>query len=500
MRQFIPVLLTFLISVVLPSQGEAQSVNLTAHVSRNTLTATSTAVDVQQPSCIFSLYGAPTRSDLSTRTDETMLTAIQASSQALFTIPELPSLRRKGEKRRRPLFLRVYASCGSENIASPTIRVNVPTLKRGKKPIRWLSTVRTQVLQSSLSLTRVFEQVEFDNPLFLTHAGDSSDRIFIVEQGGRIIVFPRSNPAAASTFLDISSLVSNGSEQGLLGLAFSPSFNTNGFFFVYYTNAQGNSVISRFTVSQSNPSLADAASEQIVLTFTQPFSNHNGGCLQFGPDGYLYIASGDGGSAGDPEGNAQKTTNLLGKLLRIDVSSLPYTVPVDNPFASGGGAPEIYALGLRNPWRFSFDEQTNRLWLGDVGQNELEEIDLIVAGGNYGWNVREGTQCFPSGNSCSTTGYIEPVTTYSREIGQSVTGGYVYRGTEVPDLLGVYIYGDFGSGRVFGLTHDTRTTVYSLFDLDAGISSFGLDQQGELYLLSYFSGQIFKMATKAVYF
>ena len=324
--------------------------------------------------------------------------------------------------------------------------------------------------------------------------------MLVTEQDGRIWAFDPASGAvpAATEVLDISDRVSSRrSEEGLLGLALYP--NDAGRMYVYYSAADPRrSVVSRFAMSPDG-SGADPDSELVVLEVEQPFANHNGGQIAFGPDGYLYVGLGDGGSAGDPLGSGQDTSSLLGAILRIDVSqsapASPYVIPPDNPFVAGGGRGEIWAYGLRNPWRFSFDRDTGELWAGDVGQNRWEEIDLIERGGNYGWNVLEGNHCFGA-RDCDPAGTVPPVWEYSLD-GQpcSVIGGYVYRGSAIPWLRGVYVYGDFCSGEVFGLRYaDGRVVEHGqLADTGLRIMSFGEDNDGELYLLSQKSG-IYRLA------
>lgn len=352
--------------------------------------------------------------------------------------------------------------------------------------------------QAQFQVEVAFPNLTFTRPVDLQHPGDGTNRLFVLEQPGYIRVF-ENNPSvtSAGVFLDITDRVnSSGNEEGLLGLAFHPDFETNGYFYVNYTaNPPRRTVISRFKVSASDPNVADKSSEKIILTFSQPFSNHNGGQITFGPDGYLYIGTGDGGSGGDPQRNGQNTKTLLGKLLRIDVNKTAggkeYAIPSDNPFVgnTAGQMEEIYAWGLRNPWRFSFDPETNMLWTGDVGQNKLEEIDIIEKGKNYGWNVMEGTQCYSPSTGCDTTGLVKPVWEYGRSLGVSVTGGFVYRGKNVPELVGEYIYADFGSGRIWGIRMNGSTPVNR--DLVASgmqISSFGVDRNNELYICTFSSG------------
>jgi glucose/arabinose dehydrogenase len=330
----------------------------------------------------------------------------------------------------------------------------------------------------------------FDRPLDLQHAGDG--RLFIVEQAGRIWAVAdgqRLDPP----FLDIHSQVgSDGNEQGLLGLAFHPRFAENGQFYVDYTNHGGDSVIARFSVSPES-GRADHASETQLLTIGQPYANHNGGGLAFGPDGYLYIGTGDGGSGGDPLGNGQSLNTLLGKVLRIDVDGAePYAIPTDNPFAhSTEDLQEIWAYGLRNPWRFAFDPASGDLFIGDVGQGDWEEINFqpstSLGGENYGWNVREGLHPF-SGDAAP--GMIDPVAEYGHDQGCSVTGGVVVRDPSLPEWNGVYLYGDYCSGRVWGLLPGDASTwrTLLLFDTDFNITAFGQDAAGGVYLVDQRGG------------
>jgi len=351
-------------------------------------------------------------------------------------------------------------------------------------------------------IENAFPNLSFTRPVDLQHAGDGSDRLFVVEQDGRILVFDN-DPAVSGTdlFLDIRPRVDDrGNEEGLLGLAFHPDYAENGYFYVNYTASNPErTVISRFEVSQSNPDAADVGSETVLLEFSQPFSNHNGGQVAFGPDGFLYIATGDGGSGGDPQNNAQNRSNLLGKILRIDVDNPQggnaYGIPEDNPFDgnSEGYAEEIYAYGLRNPWRFSFDAETGRLWAADVGQNRFEEVDIIENGKNYGWRIMEGFSCFNPPSGCDQTGLTLPVIEYSHDLGSSITGGYVYRGSSVPALQGQYIYADFVSGRIWGLTYNGPNDVENelLLNSKQNIASFGTDADEELYICT-FGGSIFR--------
>ena len=347
-------------------------------------------------------------------------------------------------------------------------------------------------------------------PVDIQNADDGSGRLFVVEKRGRILIF-QNDRLLPEPFLDIQNEVgSQHTEQGLLGMAFHPNYPENGLFFVNYTDVDGNTVIAHFRVSTDDPNRADLASEVDLLHVQQPYANHNGGGLAFGPDGYLYIGLGDGGSEGDPAGNAENPNILLGKLLRIDVDhGDPYTIPPDNQFASGGGKPEIWAYGLRNPWRFSFDSLPGNLYIGDVGQDTWEEIDFVRAGDgsflNFGWNILEGDSPYASGSSGDLGGSNHPVMVYPHEpglsgipeniYGCSVTGGYVYRGSELPEWQGVYLFGDFCNGKVFGLIpvdeQHWKWTV--LFETGAQISTFGVDEAGEIYLADYRSGTVLRL-------
>ena len=336
---------------------------------------------------------------------------------------------------------------------------------------------------------------EFSKPIFLTISPDQPHRLFVVEQDGRILII-QGKTVRSTPFLDISEKLSTGGERGLLGLAFHPNFAENGRLFVNYTRREDQAtVLAEYRVS-SNPNKADQT-ETIILVIPQPYGNHNGGMIAFGPDHYLYIGMGDGGSGGDPKNYAQNHNELLGKFLRIDVDQQrPYDIPPDNPFVQRISRPEIFALGLRNPWRFSFDRETGDLWAGDVGQNEWEEIDVIKKGNNYGWRLMEGTHCFNPETHCrATANLVDPVTEYAHSSGRcSVTGGYVYRGTKIPALLGTYVFGDFCSGEIWGY-REGHTQRLRATDLQ--ISSFGEDGEGELYVLGY-GGEIFRIMPKAV--
>ncbi|HVG25921.1 MAG TPA: PQQ-dependent sugar dehydrogenase [Thermoanaerobaculia bacterium] len=342
-----------------------------------------------------------------------------------------------------------------------------------------------------------FEQIasNLDSPVSITHAGDS--RLFITLQGGRVVIWDGTR-VLPSPFLDISPLVSTGGERGLLSIAFHPGYKQNGLFYANYTNVQGDTVVARYRVS-SDPNRADPASARQILFVDQPYPNHNGGQLQFGPDGYLYIGMGDGGSGGDPEDRAQNRTELLGKMLRIEVNADGYTIPRSNPFVNGGGRSEIWSYGLRNPWRFTFDRATGDLWIADVGQGQWEEVNRqpasSIGGENWGWDVLEGTHCFGAAN-CTRTGSVPPVIEYDHSSGAcSVTGGYVYRGGRAPRLDGMYIYGDYCNGKIWGARPDPATGAYvprQLADTELRISSFGEDLNGEIYVADH-RGAIYRI-------
>jgi len=355
----------------------------------------------------------------------------------------------------------------------------------------------------TLRLEPVLAAQRFQSPTNLVQA--ESGRVWITEQAGRIWTFDRlslDEPAVVAS-LDITDRVSaRRTEEGLLGLALDPNRPLH--LYVYYSATDPRrSVVSRFTIT-ADESTVDQASELVILEIEQPYANHNGGQIAFGPDGYLYIGLGDGGAAGDPQGNGQDTSTLLGSILRINVSQAgpenPYAIPPDNPFAADSpetdGRGEIWAYGLRNPWRFSFDRETGALWAGDVGQNRWEEIDLIERGGNYGWNVLEGNHCFRPSDNCQRDGMAPPVWEYPLD-GEpcSVIGGYIYRGSAIPWLKGAYVYGDYCSGQVFGLRHSDSKSIGHRQLADAGvrIMSFAQDNNGELYLLSQKSG-IFRLS------
>ena len=350
----------------------------------------------------------------------------------------------------------------------------------------------------------------FDRPLFVTHAGDGSGRLFVVEQTGRIRIVQDGN-TLPEPFLNASDVAdwlftfdenTNWSENGLLGLAFHPNYAENGYFFIYYTDREGDSALVRYQVSEVDPNRADPDSGQIILTVDQPHRNHNGGMLAFDPDGYLYLGLGDGGFAGDPCDHGQRRDELLGSILRLDVGVsdvADYSVPPDNPYVGNDLAkPEIWAYGLRNPWRFSFDRVTGDLYIGDVGQSRWEEINYQPAnsagGENYGWKAYESLTQYDEKTELALDETALPAFVYSHNEGISITAGYVYRGDGIADLYGVFLFGDFGSGRIWTIyrREDGGWQVNEYMDTEHFISSFGEDEAGELYLVDYFTGSVWQ--------
>jgi glucose/arabinose dehydrogenase len=381
------------------------------------------------------------------------------------------------------LFTGIVLSLGAAVSASGCSSTSEPTLSTG-------TGARLQQVASGLS-----------SPLYLTAPPGDVSRLFIVEQSGAIRII-KDGVLLPNPFLDISSQVLAGGEQGLLGLAFDPNYASTGRFFVHYTDLAGDTRLALFQVS-SEPDIADAASQQVILTADQPYPNHNGGQVAFGPDGLLYLGLGDGGSSGDPEGRGQDLSDLLGSILRLDVGSgAPYTVPADNPFVGQADArPEIWSYGLRNPWRFSFDRATGDLYIADVGESQFEEVDVAPSadgsakGANYGWDLMEGGHCF-GGGQCNQTGLTLPTFEYNHDQGCSIIGGHVYRGSAIPAVQGMYFYGDFCQGWVRSFRYAdpgaTEVTDWPTLRPGGSILSFGEDTAGELYVLSS-TGGVFKI-------
>ena len=362
-------------------------------------------------------------------------------------------------------------------------------------------------LYAEYSVENAFPNLSFTNPVGIYHGGDNTDRLFVLEQAGTIKVFNNDpNTTNQFMFLNITSIVEQDpgyTEEGLLGLAFHPDFSVNGYFYVNYTDySPKRNVIARYTVSSNNPNQADPLSSLTILEVNQPYTNHNGGQMGFGSDGYLYISFGDGGSAGDPQGNGQNLETLLGTIIRIDVDNttngLNYSIPPDNPFTTVESArDEIYAYGLRNMWRFSWDPITGLLWGADVGQYEWEEIDIIHPGLNYGWNTMEGNHCYPAGTSCNSDGFEPPIFEYQLYVNGvcSVTGGFVYRGSEIMSLYGKYIYGDWCTGDIWALadSNDGEPINEHLISSGINITSFGIDQNNKLLICA--NNKIYKLTS-----
>jgi glucose/arabinose dehydrogenase len=407
-------------------------------------------------------------------------------------------------------------------VLTPQPATPTPTLTATVTPTRTATSTPTPTFTSTPTITLTptpqlpgdiapglnFQTVAsgFSEPLFVTHAGDQSGRLFVVQRGGQIRILLPSGTIVSPAYLNLSSLITtSGSEQGVLGMAFHPDYVNNGLFYVTYNNTGGAIVLARYRVSTTNPDQADTSTASILLTIPKPYSNHNGGMIAFGDDGMLYMSTGDGGGGGDPLGSGQSRTTLLGKILRLDVDSAsPYAVPTDNPFYNDSNPAvreEIWDYGFRNPWRFSFDRSTGDLWIGDVGQGNREEIDFEAsasAGGrNYGWNVMEGTWCYSPSSGCDTTGKVLPVIDYNtHDTGNcAVTGGYIYRGTRYPSLWGVYFYADYCSGKLWALAQQTPGTWTGGLVVDTSyfVSSFGEDEAGELYLTDYAGGRVVRI-------
>src|SRR5512133_435771 len=407
-----------------------------------------------------------------------------------------------------PVIGLLLAACGSPvQAATPTL-IEVPVL-----PTVALPVPATPVVEQKPSAVPTIPNAEkvpdgsqyqwslkysgFVKPVeFLSPPGEP-DKVLVVEQGGLIKLIDN-GVVSTDLFLDIRDRVgTRANEQGLLGLAFHPLYAANRYFYINYTDFNGDTMIARYTAS-TNGRTADPQSELRLMQVDQLYDNHNGGGLAFGPDGYLYIALGDGGSAGDPQNNAQNLDSLLGKMLRIDVnSSQGYGIPADNPFASGGGRPEIWSYGLRNPWRFSFDSATGDLWIADVGQKLWEEVDFLPAGSaggvNFGWNIMEGSHPYRPG-STNPGNLQNPICEYDHNTGCSITGGFVYHGQSLPEWQGVYVFGDFCQGTIFGLLRTpSGIDVKQVDKINGNISSFGVDGNGELYLMEHKSGGIYRL-------
>jgi|GEM_PF-5233562 len=417
---------------------------------------------------------------------------------------KVPRLRRtrRLNKARIPVFVAAVEDCSGILKSSRVARTRVLTVNRPKRPKfkKWQTRLAQRVVAASAQVQSAFDFLSFNLPVVLKFAPDGTDLFYLAEQGGKIHVFENSSSVSETdVFLDLGERTAANGERGLLGMAFHPDYIENNYIFVHYSRkSDGATIVSRFEAI--SPFEVDSSSEQVILELEQPFSIHNGGEIVFGPDGYLYIALGDGGSPRDQLGHGQNRTTLYGSVLRIDVDQQSggneYAIPNDNPFVgnSDGFREEIYAYGFRNPFKFSFDSETGELWLGDVGQIRREEINLVVSGGNYGWNRMEGSLCFSPMEGCDKSGIILPEHEYARNLGAAVIGGYVYRGSAIPLLYGRYIFGDYTSGRIFTLLRkEQENQVGVLFDTDHFISSFGVDSEGEIYFLSRNAGKIYKL-------
>ena len=406
----------------------------------------------------------------------------------------------------------LMTACGSappESVGVAVTETDTPTALASPQGAVDVRGAQAETGLGPVDLVVAFPWLEpMSNMVHLTHAGDGSGRLYVVLQEGRIVSFnpttegdPVVEGEEPAVFLDVRDKVRAGGERGLLGLAFDPAYGSNGHFYVNYTT-QSHTVVARYTADNGlDRGRADEDSELVIMRVVQPYPNHNGGTIAFGPDGYLYIGLGDGGAGGDPLNSGQDLETLLGAMLRIDVSDAseerPYRIPADNPFVNEDARPEIWAYGLRNPWRFSFDRETGELWAGDVGQNSWEEVDLLRSGGNYGWNMMEGTHCFPSTvRECDDEGLEAPVIDYALNGPRcSVIGGVVYRGPSLPWLEGAYLYADYCSGELWGLRHDGEGVAEQalLNDSVRRVTAFGEDEEGEVYALS-FDGHIYRLA------
>jgi len=411
------------------------------------------------------------------------------------------------------LSMALATSCGSSlgtpAAATPSQAAGTAAAPTGSPALGGSASTQPGGLGATLDLDHLavgFDQVVggLVDPLAVVNAGDGSGRVFVAQQGGQIRIV-RSGSLVGPAFLDISDRITSGGERGLLGVAFHPNFPADPRVFVDYTDTNGDTKVSSFRVDPATPDRVDPSTEKRLLFAKQPFANHNGGALVFGPDGFLYISLGDGGSGGDPMGNGQSLTTLLGKILRIDVDTTTgdraYGIPPDNPYASGSGGrlAEIWLTGLRNPWRISFDRLTNDLWIGDVGQSDWEEIDVqrtgAPGGTNFGWNRMEGSHCYQPSTGCEEAGLTLPVTEYGHDQGCTVIGGNVYRGSNQPLLAGAYLFADYCSGRVWAIdaSVDGARSPTLVASTDHAFSAFGEDEAGELYAVDLSGGTLLRV-------
>ncbi|MCB0354017.1 MAG: PQQ-dependent sugar dehydrogenase [Bdellovibrionales bacterium] len=484
-----------LLWVVAPAAAEP---SLTVTSSRGTVQFVRSNVE----NCSYLLFGAKSRKRFR-RSSGILLSSEMPQGAEAVGVPQL-----RGSDKKIRLFFRVIERCGSTDTSSSVVRARFRGAKgkRLKGFAALLNRMSENLVESSpaLKLTRIFSELSFSKPVALKSLPDG--RIFVVEQGGIVSVIDSPAATTKKVFFDLTDKTSASGERGLLSIAFHPQYSTNRQFFVHYSDkTDGDTVIERYETDPSDPDAALVESGVEILRVEQPFSNHNGGEIEFGPDGYLYISLGDGGSGGDPLENGQNREVLLGKILRIDVDetsgSTNYAIPEDNPFFGNGDGfkEEIFAYGLRNVWKFSFDSATGDLWAGDVGQSTREEVDQITIGGNYGWNTTEGFRCFDPESDCDRTGLIDPVLDYPRTDGVSITGGYVYRGAAIPELEGHYLFGDFlgpdsAGGSIWSFpVSDSSPIKVDVLETDLLISAFGVDSDGELYVLSYGDGAIYRL-------
>ena len=483
-------------------------------------------------SCLYKIYSSDSFVTIATRTERgnAVLTVPPGQPEIIaVTSSPLPLIRRSNSSRStKTIYFRAQLLCNGKKYFSTVKSVSLTLARTGGVVLHsWLqsttaglkASLENQTVGSytptptstptptlpipSVKLTQAFPNLSFSSPVEFAPLTDN--RIVIVEKGGKIYSFQNdTNTSTKNLILDLSSKIATDGERGTVGVAFHPAYPATPYLYVYYTRSSDGAItLARYAVNTST-TVADINSELVLLSIAHPNNNHNGGKITFGPDGFLYIGVGDGGGGGDPDHNGQNRSVLLGKILRIDVNqaqqSNQYSIPSNNPFRgnSSGFREEIFAYGLRNPWRFSFDSGTGTLWAGDVGQGDREEVDIIESGKNYGWNTMEGFLCYPTNNqNCDKSGLTLPLTDYDHTVGQSITGGYVYRGPSLPGLQGIYVYGDFVTGKIFGLRYTNGVaSVTQLVDSTLQISSFGADQQGEVYVLDYGQGKIYKVATQ----
>lgn len=452
--------------------------------------------------CVVEIFGSDRKDELGTSRKGRFRVArgVGSGGTIFFRATKLPVVRQIGGSTQEFRgYFKAALSCQSTKRESTIRSAIFKASNSGTEFGLWLTALRQRTKISDFQLQDALPGLTFTRPLDV-RTTPGSKRLLVVEQIGSIWAVQTDTPTLTKElFLDITSKTRAVGERGLIGLALHPNFEENGYFYVNYNDVpEGNSIIARYTAS-GTPRVASAESEVVLLKINQRFPNHKGGALAFGPDGYLYIGLGDGGNSGDPERNAQNGQSYLGKILRIDVDTPDpgklYGIPATNPFrGSATVLEEIFAIGFRNPFRFSFDFSTNQFWVGDVGQDRVEEVGLVESGKNYGWNTMEGSRCYLPTKNCAKKDLELPVAEYRHGEGYSVTGGYVYRGKKIPSLAGKYLFGDFTAGKVWTLTYDgARAKRELIFDTDYFISSFGLDGDGEILLVSYGEGRVYRI-------